>query len=139
MVDPASEQTSVDDRGIRPPSVYSIEERGTSAGIALLTLAGEFDLAAAPAIRDRLAQVRATGARGVVLDMTEVGFVDSSALRELLRADAAIRADGAMLVLAALRPPVARLLELTRTAGLLTVAPTVDEARRRITQPGERP
>ena len=63
--------------------------------------------------------------------MAEVTFVDSSVLRELLRAESAQRENGVPLVLAALRAPVARLLELTQTTGLLSVVPTVDEALRR--------
>jgi anti-sigma B factor antagonist len=131
MGDPWSEQPSVDARGIRPPSVYAIEVQGTPDGVVLLALEGEFDLAAAPAIRERLDAARAAGARGVVLDMSEATFVDSSALRELLRAEAALHADGVPLVLAAVRPPVARLLELTQTTGLLTAAPTVEAALQR--------
>jgi hypothetical protein len=34
-------------------------------------------------------------------------------------------------VLAAVRPPVARLLELTRTTNLVTAVPTVEEALQR--------
>jgi anti-anti-sigma factor len=131
MGDPRSEQSSVDARGIRPPSVYAIAAHTTPAGVVVLTLDGEFDLAAAPPLRDQLAAARAAGARGVVLDMAEVAFVDSSILRELLRAQSALQADGTPLVLAALRAPVSRLLELTRTTGLLTVAPTVEAALQR--------
>jgi anti-anti-sigma factor len=131
MGDPWSEQSSVDAHGIRPPSVYAIETRTTPDGVVVLALEGEFDLAAAPAMRERLTAARAAGARGVVLDMTEVTFVDSSVLRELLRAEAQMQSEGVPLVIAALRPPVARLLELTHTAGLLKVAPTVAEALQR--------
>jgi anti-anti-sigma factor len=131
MGDPWDQQSSVDAHGIRPPSVYAIEARTTPEGVVVLALEGEFDLAAAPTMRERLTEARAAGARGVVLDMTEVTFVDSSVLRELLRAEAEMQSDGVPLVIAALRPPVARLLELTHTAGLLTVAPTVAEALHR--------
>jgi anti-sigma B factor antagonist len=131
MRDPSNEQSTVDELGIRPPSVYAIEARDPVDGIAVLALSGELDLAAAPAIRERLADARTAGARGIVLDMTEVTFLDSSALRELLRADAALRADGALLVLAGVRPPVERLLELTRTSGMLAAAPTLGAALKR--------
>jgi anti-sigma B factor antagonist len=91
--DPSIEQSSVDERGIRPPSVYAIDAREPVDGIAVLALSGELDLAAAPVLRERLDAARAGGGRGIVLDMAEVTFLDSSALRELLRADAALRAD----------------------------------------------
>jgi anti-sigma B factor antagonist len=131
MQDPSTEQSSVDERGIRPPSVYAIEAREPVDGIAVLALSGELDLAAAPVLRERLADAQAAGARGVVLDMAEVTFLDSSALRELLSAEAALRAAGASLVLATVRPPVERLLELTRTTGMLHVAPTLEAALQR--------
>jgi anti-sigma B factor antagonist len=132
--EPRSEQPAVDARGIRPPDVFTIEAREAPHGVAVLALTGEFDLAAAPALREELALARTAGARGVVLDMAEVTFVDSSALRELLRADAALRADGVPFVLAALGPPIDRLLELTRTAGMLTASPTLEAALRRLTR-----
>ena len=138
MRDPHAEEPSVDARGIRPPSAYAIEARDAPAdGFALYALTGELDIAAAPALRDLLAGL--AGARAVVLDMTEVTFVDSSALRELLRADAGLRADGVPLVLAGLHKPVDRLLELTRTTGVLATEPSVAAAVRRLTQPVERP
>jgi anti-anti-sigma factor len=131
MRDPGTEHSSVDERGMPPASVYAIDARDPIDGIMVLALSGELDLAAAPAIRERLADARTTGARGVVLDMAEVTFLDSSALRELLRADAALRTDGVALVLATVRPPVERLLELTNTTGMLTVAPTLEAALQR--------
>ena len=42
-------------------------------------------------------------------------------------------------MLAGLRPPVNRLLELTRTTGVLATEPSVEAALRRLTQPVERP
>jgi anti-sigma B factor antagonist len=128
MGDPGSEQRSVDARGIKPPSVYAIAPRDGGDGILVLALEGEFDLAAAPAMREHLDRACAGGARVVVLDLAEVTFLDSSALRELLRADAALRARGAHLLLAAVPAGVARLLELTRTTGMLTAAPTLEAA-----------
>jgi anti-sigma B factor antagonist len=131
MRDPGTEHSTVDEHGIRPPSVFAIEAREPVGEIAVLALSGELDLAAAPALRERLAEARATGARGLVLDMAEVTFLDSSALREILRADAALRTDGVPLVLATVQPAVERLLELTRTTGMLAVAPTLEAALQR--------
>lgn len=125
------EESSMDARGIRPPTVYAIATHHAADGVVVLSLDGEFDLAAAPALRKELVAAQSAGGRAVVLDMSEVTFLDSSALRELLRADVALRTHGASLVLAAVRPAVARLFELTRTTGLLTVAPTVEQALER--------
>ena len=101
MDEHAPERSTVDALGIRPPSAYAVESCTTPAGDVVLTFAGELDLAAAPVVREQLEAAAATGARRVVLDMTAVTFVDSSALRELLRADGALRRAGGVLVLAA--------------------------------------
>lgn len=131
-----SDRVRVDRRGIRPPDAYVISERAAPAGVVLLVLHGELDLAAAPATRERLEQARARRPRGVVLDLAEMTFADSSALREVLRADAALRADGALLVLAATPPSVERLLRLTRTHDVLELAPTVGLAFERLATAG---
>jgi anti-anti-sigma factor len=128
MADPASEHSRVDAHGIRPPDAYAIDVREPSGDVLILGLDGEFDLAAAPALREQLEAARTSGVRGVVLDLTEVTFVDSSGLRELLRASSAYREDGMSLVLAGLQPAVVRLLELTRATDALTVAPTLERA-----------
>ena len=90
-MDDAKQQPRVDAHGIRPPDAYAIELREAADGVALVVLEGELDLAAVPELRERLAEAHGAGPRGVVLDMAEVTFVDSSALRELLRAHSAVR------------------------------------------------
>ena len=131
MEKPELDRSMVDSLGIRPPRAYAIEARTTPAGHVVLALEGELDLAASPAVREELEAAGATGARLVVLDMVEVTFVDSSALRELLRADASLRGAGSLLFLAAVPSAVTRLLELSRTDDVLTVAPTVEDALKR--------
>src|SRR5687768_2733684 len=125
-----SDGARIDARGIRPPD--AIAERPAPAGAVVLVLTGEIDVSAAPAMRERFAQALERRPQAVVLDMADVSFADSSALRELLRADAAMRAAGIRLVLAALPPGVGRLLELTRALELLDVAPTVEAALRQL-------
>jgi anti-anti-sigma factor len=98
----------------------------------MVVLEGELDLAAVPELREQLTEAGRVAARAVVLDMVEVTFVDSSALRELLRAHSALRDAGRDLVLAGVGPPVARLFELTRTTGILSLVPSVEQALTRL-------
>jgi anti-anti-sigma factor len=122
----------VDQLGIRPPDAYAIGERAAPAGIVVLELHGEFDAAAAGALRRRLEAALPRGTAGVVADMSAVTFADSSTLRELLRADSTTRAAGSRFMPAALPGVVERLLELTRARELLDVAPSVDAAITRL-------
>ena len=128
MGERSSEHSSVDAHGIRPPDAYVIEVRERLGGIMVLGLEGEFDLASAPALREQLQAARVAARRGVVLDLAQVTFVDSSGLRELLLARAAFGEEGKALVLAALQPAVIRLLELTGATDALDTAPSLERA-----------
>jgi anti-anti-sigma factor len=123
-------QPSVDAWGIKPPPFHVLRNGAASGNAPLLVLEGEFDMAAADDLRARLASIADRGAAGAVLDLSAVTFMDSSTLRELLRADLLFRGSGGRLVLAMPTPPVERLLELTHAATLLVVVDSLPEAFR---------
>jgi anti-sigma B factor antagonist len=129
--DEPNEAASIDARGIRPPAVYSIAEERSGEGVTVLVLRGELDLAAAPRLHASVDDV-ATG-RALVLDFSEATFIDSAVLKELLRARAELAARDVRFVLAAVPPPVRRLLDLTRTSELFEDAPDAETAIRRLT------
>jgi anti-anti-sigma factor len=118
----------VDERGIKPPPAFAVEELPAPRGTLLLRLVGELDLAASDGFRERIETALASGIRNLVLDMAEARFIDSSMLRELLRANTATRDAGGRLVLTGVQPAVQRLLELTRVREILVFAPSRDEA-----------
>lgn len=118
---PDREPTRIDAHGIRPPAAFVVEQASMRDGVALLVFRGELDLAAASAMRRRVESVAGSG---IVIDLRDVTFLDSSALRELLRARASVVAAGARIVLAGAPPSVRRLLELTGTAAMFETAPT---------------
>ena len=126
------ESSHVDALGIRPPDAYAVRRGPDHDGVLVLETEGELDLSAAPALDQHFHAARAERPRAVVLDMTAVEFVDSSALRALLRARQWFAADGVELVLAGVAPPVRRLFEITGTDGLLPVEATVADALARV-------
>jgi anti-anti-sigma factor len=118
----------VDERGIKPPPAFAVEELPAPQGTLLLRLVGELDLAASDGFRERVEAALAAGIRNVVLDMAEARFIDSSMLKELLRANTATQDAGGRLVLTDVQPAVQRLLDLTRVREILVFAPSRDEA-----------
>jgi anti-sigma B factor antagonist len=128
--DERREPASIDALGIRPPAPYSIVEGDAPAGVSVVVLRGELDLAAAPRLRARVDE--ATGGHGLVLDLSQTTFVDSAVLKELLRARAELAAKDVRLVLAGVPPPVQRLLDLTRTSELFDHAPDALTAVRQL-------
>ncbi len=60
--------------------IHAYEEPGRY----VLTLRGELDLAGAPAFEDAAARLCRLGARELLIDIAEVGFIDSSGVRAIL-------------------------------------------------------
>ncbi len=77
----------------------------------VLILGGDLDLATAPLLRERLGRAICSGAP-VVIDLAEVGFIDSSGLGVLVQADRQLRAFGGQLVLSGGSRAVRRVFEL---------------------------
>jgi anti-sigma B factor antagonist len=114
-------EINIDGRGVDPARAFAVESAPGPDGVAVVVLKGELDMAAAPTVRSYV-DTAASG-RGVVIDLAEVTFVDSSMLKELLRAANELDRYETRLVLAAVPPAVTRLLDLTRTGSLFTIVP----------------
>ena len=110
-----------------PPPAFRMEREDAPAGVILLVLAGEIDLATSGQFRAVVDEASTEGA-SLVADVEEVTFMDSTMLRELLRAHRDLGAAGRRFILAAPQPPVRRLLDLTGTAGLFTLSATREDA-----------
>ena len=105
--------------------------RESSGDVTVVTLRGEHDLSTAPAVRDELEQVIATGG-SIVVDMTETAFIDSSILGVLVEGYRTLGAEAgsarAFAVAATPGGPVTRLLDLVAVSDLVQVYPTRAEA-----------
>ena len=119
-------EARVDGRGTEPAGAFTLERAIGPDNMEVVALAGELDLAAAPAVRACVDA--ASGARAVVIDITGATFVDSSMLKELLSANSELARYDTRLVIAGTPPAVRRLLDLTRTAGLFSLAEDRDGA-----------
>jgi anti-sigma B factor antagonist len=124
-VDDAYEPTRVDALGIKPPPAYAMEGSTAGAGISLLLLSGELDLAAVSSLR---AHTDGADVRGLVIDLADVTFMDSSALRELLHAQLEADRRGARLVLVGVPANVRRVLEITGTVEIFDIAESHEAA-----------
>ena len=80
---------------------------------AVVAVAGELDAETALPLRHQLAALVLQGRRYVVIDLSQVPFMDSSGLNGVLRARSETLRHGGQLLLAAPVPAVRRLLDLT--------------------------
>ncbi len=106
-----------------------------SLGDAVVALArGELDIASAPTLREELAAVITAEPRPrlVCCDLTEVTFMDSTALSALVFAHETAVMRGQEFCLAGARASVQRVLELTQLDQVIVCHDSMDAARRAI-------
>jgi len=92
------------------PLLISTSTESTSC---VLTLVGELDPHTAPILEREVDASRRNGAKKLVLDMTELRFIDSSGLRVIIRAHKDLEQDEGTLVLRSPSPTAMRLFEIT--------------------------
>lgn len=89
------------------------------AAVVRVSAGGELDIGTAGTLRERLRELRHSGC-GVRLNLSELGFVDSSGLQVLLTAAREAREEGVgFSVEPQLQPQVVRLFTLVSVHGLL--------------------
>jgi anti-sigma B factor antagonist len=98
----------------RPFAISVVRKRGEVAVIPV----GDVDLASAEILRHEVAKVRAGEFVQIVLDLTDVDFIDSTGLRVLLSIRDDLRRHDRALTLVAPGPTARRIFEITGTHGL---------------------
>lgn len=96
-------------------------------GAHLLVVVGDVDLCTVHMFIDRLMAV-ATGDRRIVLDLTEVRFMDATMINALYASVARVRHAGGDLVIVSPAGPPRRLIELVGLDAVYSVVDTRDEA-----------
>ena len=81
---------------------------------------GDLDIASVPLLSTELDALRAEGFRHLIVDLSDLDFIDSSGLRCILEYDAEGRQDGFDLALIPGSPAVQRIFELTDTGSRLS-------------------
>jgi anti-anti-sigma factor len=87
-----------------------------------LELEGELDVATAPDVEQELKRVEATNAEAIILDLSDLTFIDSTGIRLVLAADRRSRADSNRLTLLRGTAAVRRAFEISGVAPLLSFA-----------------
>jgi anti-sigma B factor antagonist len=106
---------------LRETMTYLLGHRAVTARRHLVVVGGELDLNAAPELRAAVGAAIDGGATTLVVDLSEVTFIDSTAIGVLLAARERLRHAGGTLELVCAEPHVLRVLEivgLARVAGV---------------------
>lgn len=88
-------------------------------GVAKVALRGELDLVTTPKLIGSLKDIEGNGVTGVILDLRELTFIDSTGIHSLVKAHERAEENGHRFVVIGLQPAARRLLEITGTEFLM--------------------
>ena len=91
----------------------------TRNGVTSIAISGELDMSTVSILNDQLAALEDDGAKAIVIDLRDLGFIDSSGLHAILRAYRRSEQNGHRLLVVGANPMMRRLCEVTRTEFLL--------------------
>jgi anti-sigma B factor antagonist len=107
-------------------------------GCLVVHVGGVLDLATTADVRSSLQQALDDGARTVVLDLTGVRFIDSTALGMIAWLHQQLQERGGRVYVAAIEPIVLKVLELTSMDRLVRIYNSVEAAEDDLPTGGER-
>ncbi len=105
-----------------------IEVEYPSILIAILRPAGRMDVETSPLVRQAILDLAEQGKNGVVVDLAQVDFMDSSGLSALVSGMKALRRVEGRLALANARPQVRTAMRLTMLDRVFPIANSVEQA-----------
>jgi anti-sigma B factor antagonist len=94
---------------------------------SVVALEGELDLERAPSLKWALVDSVDAGRQQLVVDLSQVRFMDSTALSVLVGVNRSL-GDGARMAVVCVNTNVLKIFELSGMDGVFAIFPTVDEA-----------
>lgn len=83
----------------------------------------------APNLKSEFVFMRNEGVRNLIFDLSKVFYVDSSGLSSILTANRIWKDYGSFIITGIHHPAVKKLIEISRLDSILTIIPTLDEAK----------
>jgi anti-sigma B factor antagonist len=107
---------------------FEISRFNAVDNIVVLNVVGELDIATAPEFRRRLNELIHEGVRRVVVDISAVTFVDSTALSVFVGVVKQLAQLGGALAIACAEPKILVIFEITHLDTVLHICGSTDEA-----------
>ena len=108
---------------------FAVTESETE-GTAVLAVQGEVDVSTAPELRERLLALAEAGRTVAVVDLSDVSFVDSTALGVLVSGVKRLRSAGGDLRLVVTQPRISKVFEITGLNDVFRIYLSAEEAVR---------
>jgi anti-sigma B factor antagonist len=109
-------------------TAFSVDSTRIRDSLGLVTLSGEVDIYTAPRMKEHILQLLDEGVRDLVVDLTSVTFIDSTALGVLIGGVRRVNDAGGTMALVVATRPVERILTVTGLDRVFTIHTTRDEA-----------
>ncbi|MBW3544684.1 MAG: STAS domain-containing protein [Bacteroidetes bacterium] len=105
---------------------YSIDKQERYSLVSLHE--EKLDTTLAPKLKSELITLHAEGVKNIVLDISEVKYIDSSGLSSLLVGNRILTEDGGIFIIAAPTEHVQKLIKISQLDNVLNILPSRDEA-----------
>jgi anti-sigma B factor antagonist len=107
--------------GDHPDSEFSVVSLTYSGFEAVITLAGELDLASAPVLHELLLEAASAGTETIKIDVQGLTYIDSAGLGVLVSAHKRLQSNGGSLVISGPTPRVMRVLAISGLTRYFTI------------------
>ena len=97
-------------------------------GASVLSVRGEVDVYSAPALSENLTQLLHDGTRAIVVDLSEVAFLDSTGLGALIGGRSATESAGGTMAIVCTSDRILKLFTITGLDSVFQIFASVDEA-----------
>jgi len=110
------------------PPEFAVIEQGPQSGHHVIATRGEIDLFTAPELKRVLTEAIESGQHRLVIDLSEVTFLDSTALGVLIGAVKRLRSRGGALAIVNTDASIAKTFQITGLDQIFTIVPSREEA-----------
>lgn len=97
-------------------------------GVPVVAVSGEVDVYSAPALKESLTELLQAGVHSVVVDLSDVAFLDSTGLGALVEARSATTEAGGTLPLVCAQERILKLFAITGLDGVFSIHATLEDA-----------
>lgn len=102
----------------------------SEGGVPVLEVQGEVDVSSAPQLQRELSMLQEAGAQSVIVDLSAVGFLDSTGLGALVAARAVASDAGGTVAIVCTQDRILKLFTITGLDGAFDIHPTIESAAR---------
>ena len=99
----------------------------TVVDATILAPSGEIDLSRAPSLRTHISAVQSKRPRRLIIDLTDVPYMDSSGVATLVEAMQNARRSGGKLILCCMQEKVRSIFEIARLDTVFTIVNSADD------------